>query len=85
MRPQMVENSRIRQYTSATLVVVFVAIISIFFLRDVNPRQFEAGIESTLRDAFQADELVNFEIRRGDPLQVIATVRRPRRASDRQS
>ena len=85
MRPKVVENSRIRQYTAVTLVAVFAVIISIFFLRDVNPRQFEAGIEQTLRNAFQTDELVDFEIRRGDPLQVIATVRRPgSRISDNQ-
>ena len=77
MRPKVVENSRIRQYTSVALLAVFVIVISVFFLRDVNPRRFEAGIEDTLRDAFQTDELVDFEIRRGDPLQVIATVRRP--------
>lgn len=76
MRPQMIEESHVRQYTSAALVVLFVGLMGLFLLRDVNPSTFEAGVERELRNVFDNDELIDFEVRRSDPLQVIATVRR---------
>jgi uncharacterized hydrophobic protein (TIGR00271 family) len=76
LRPRMVQESRVRQFTSAALVVVFAAIISVFMLRDVNPRRFQADIEAELQAAFQQDQLLSFEVRRNDPLEVVAVVRR---------
>ncbi len=85
LRPQMVEESRVRQFTSAALVILFAAVASIFYLREVNPNTFEAGIEQQLRASFEQDVLVDFEIRRSNPLQVIAIVRRSvDRANDNQ-
>ncbi|MBZ0300665.1 MAG: TIGR00341 family protein [Anaerolineae bacterium] len=76
MRPQLVEESRVRQYVSGAMVLLFVGILGIFLLSDVNPSTFESGIEEHLRGAFQQDELVDFEVRRSDPIQIIATLRR---------
>lgn len=76
LRPRIVEDSRARLYTSAVMVLIFAGILTLLFTRDVNPRRFEAGIEQTLEAAFQQDQLVNFEVRRGDRLQVVAIIRR---------
>ncbi len=82
LRPQVIEESRGRQYISAAMVLVFAGILAALLLRDVNPNTFEAGIEDELRAAFRQDELLDFEVRRSDPLQVIATVRRSARRLD---
>jgi uncharacterized hydrophobic protein (TIGR00271 family) len=75
IRPQSNEEAR-RPYISAALVALFALLMALFLLRDVNPNTFESGVEAQLRAAFQQDELVDIEMRRSTPLQVVATVRR---------
>ena len=48
----------------------------VLLLRDVNPQRFEAGIERTLNTVFERDQLVDFDVQRGDRTQVVATIRR---------
>lgn len=76
MHPEVIAESRVRQYTSAGLVVLFVGLLGAFLLGNTTPTGVEATIEQSLRSTFTRDELVRFEVRRSDPLQVIATVRR---------
>jgi uncharacterized membrane protein len=76
MHPQIGEESRPRQYAWTALVLAFVAVLGIFLLREVNPSTYEAGVEQALRAAFLQDALVDFEVNRSDPVQVIATIRR---------
>ncbi len=78
LRPRVVETSRTRQYVSAALVTIFIGILGSLVVREVNPANFEANVEETLQQAlepFSQGELVNFDLVRGDPLRVIATVR----------
>ena len=76
IRPQVSEDSRIRPYISAALVGMFALVMAFFLLSDVNPNTFENGVEQQLRAAFQRDELIDFEVHRSTPLQIVVTVRR---------
>lgn len=76
LRPHAHAESRVRPIISGLLVAIFALITALFLLRDVNPNTFAAGVERELRAAFEQDELVDFELRRSDPIQVVATVRR---------
>jgi hypothetical protein len=58
------------------LVTALVLILVVLNLRSFDT--VAAGrIETVLRDAFQQAELVDFEIRQSDPLEVVAIVRQP--------
>ena len=76
MRPKIIDNSRIRLYTSTIMVACFLAVLGVLLLRDVNPQRFEAGVERTLNTVFERDQLVDFDVQRGDRTQVVATIRR---------
>ncbi len=58
------------------MVILLVAVLAGINLRSIDT--VAAGrIENSLRDSFRQAELVNYEIRQSDPLEVIATVRQP--------
>ncbi len=75
MRPPVVEASRRRQYISSGLVATFVVLAVSLYVLGVNPAS-EQRIEEQLRASLRFDELVDVEVRREFPLQVVATIRR---------
>lgn len=75
MRPPVVEASRRRQYISSGLVAAFVALAVSLYALGVNPAS-EQRIEEQLRASLRFDELIDVEVRREFPLQVVATIRR---------
>lgn len=75
LRPRSSGGGRRRTIISTLLVGVFSAILSIVVLLAINPAA-PSRIERELLESFPADELVGIEVRRSDPIQVIATVRR---------
>lgn len=82
LRPQTRNDSWVQPVISGLLVLIFALITALFLLRDVNPNTFAAGVERELRAAFEQDELVDFEVRRSEPIEVIATVRRQANRAD---
>jgi uncharacterized hydrophobic protein (TIGR00271 family) len=75
MRPPVVEASRRRQYISSGLVATFIVLAVSLYALAVNPAS-EQRIEEQLRTTLRSDELINVEVRRNQPLEVIATIRR---------
>ncbi|MCK5314023.1 MAG: TIGR00341 family protein, partial [Anaerolineales bacterium] len=61
---------------STILVVSLVIILVALSLQSINTTA-SGRIESVLRDSFQQAELVNYEVRQSDPLEVLAVVRQP--------
>jgi hypothetical protein len=58
------------------LVVVLVIILVALSLQSINTTA-SGRIEFVLRESFQQAELINYEVRQSDPLEVIAVVRQP--------
>jgi uncharacterized hydrophobic protein (TIGR00271 family) len=76
LRPGKGDDPTARRFASYSLVTALVVILVILNLRSFDT--VAAGrIETVLRDAFQQAELVDFEIRQSDPLEVVAIVRQP--------
>jgi uncharacterized hydrophobic protein (TIGR00271 family) len=61
---------------STLLVLLLVVILVALSLLSINTAA-SGRIESALRDSFQQAELVNYEVRQSDPLEVVAVVRQP--------
>lgn len=75
LRPRSSGGGTRRTFISTALVGVFSVILGVVFTLSINPAA-PARIERALLTSFPADELVGIEVRRSDPIQVIATVRR---------
>jgi uncharacterized hydrophobic protein (TIGR00271 family) len=76
LRPGKGDDPTARRFASYSLVTALVVILVVLNLRSFDT--VAAGrIETVLRDAFQRAELVDFEIRQSDPLEVVAIVRQP--------
>jgi uncharacterized hydrophobic protein (TIGR00271 family) len=76
LRPGKGDDPTARRFASYSLVTALVVILVVLNLRSFDT--VAAGrIETVLRDAFQQAELVDFEIRQSDPLEVVAIVRQP--------
>ena len=65
-----------RRRASALLVVLLVVILVALSFQSIDTTA-SGRIEFVLRESFQQAELVNYEIRQSDPLEVIAVVRQP--------
>ena len=76
LRPGREDDPVARRRASNILVVLLVGILVALTLRRFDTVA-ASRIETTLRDSFQQAELVNYEIRQSDPLEVIAIVRQP--------
>jgi uncharacterized membrane protein len=61
---------------STLLVLLLVVILVALSLLSINTAA-SGRIENALRDSFQQAELVNYEVRQSDPLEVVAVVRQP--------
>jgi uncharacterized hydrophobic protein (TIGR00271 family) len=76
LRPGKEGDPTARRRASTLMVILLVAVLAGINLRSIDT--VAAGrIENSLRDSFRQAELVNYEIRQSDPLEVIATVRQP--------
>ncbi|RRR72928.1 MAG: DUF389 domain-containing protein [Candidatus Viridilinea halotolerans] len=75
VRPRAKNEPRVQRIGSITGVALFGLILAIIISIAVNPFS-HARIERDLRAALPDAELINVELRRSDPLLVIATVRR---------
>jgi len=76
MRPQLVEKSRSRLYTSLILVVVF-AVIFVVTLLNLSGQAVanQQAIADELRDVFETADAVIVEIGRGEPMPIFVIVR----------
>ena len=61
---------------STLLVLLLVVILVALSLLSINTAA-SGRIENVLRDSFQQAELVNYEVRQSEPLEVVAVVRQP--------
>jgi len=61
---------------STLLVLLLVVILVALSLLSINTAA-SGRIENVLRESFQKAELVNYEVRQSDPLEVVAVVRQP--------
>lgn len=75
VRPRPVETARTRRVGSAIGIGMFGIILALLVTVSINPIS-NTRIESELRRAFPDSELVEIDLRRSDPLRVIATLRR---------
>jgi uncharacterized hydrophobic protein (TIGR00271 family) len=76
LRPGKEDDPVARRRVSSLLVVLLVGILAALTVRSFDT--IAAGrIENSLRDSFRQAELVNYEIRQSDPLEVVAIVRQP--------
>lgn len=75
LRPRSSGGGRRRTIVSTLLIGMFSAILVVVITLSINPAA-PSRIERELLASFPADELVSIEVRRTDPIQVIATVRR---------
>ncbi|NJN15399.1 MAG: DUF389 domain-containing protein [Oscillochloris sp.] len=74
MRPRSKDEARHLPFASGLIVVVFGLVLVLVVSLVLTPIA-TARIEGQLRDAF-AGELVDVEVRRSEPLEVIVTIRR---------
>lgn len=74
LRPPPAEAARVRRIGSLISIAMFGLILSLIVGFAVNPLS-NARIERELRAAFPNAELVGVELRRSDPLSIIATMR----------
>jgi uncharacterized hydrophobic protein (TIGR00271 family) len=70
------KTKRERQRTSNILVLLFIAVLVALWIRQLQSTN-TARIETVLQESFQQADLVNFDVREEDPLQVLATIRQP--------
>jgi uncharacterized hydrophobic protein (TIGR00271 family) len=70
------QSKRQRQRTSNVLVLTFVAILVVLQIRQAASST-TGRIETVLQESFVQSELVDFDIRAEDPLQILATIRQP--------
>ncbi len=70
------KTKRERQRTSNILIGFFIAILVVLWVRQYQSIN-TTRIENVLQESFQQAELINFDVREEDPLQVIATIRQP--------
>jgi uncharacterized hydrophobic protein (TIGR00271 family) len=76
LHPGKSDDPEVSRRTSIILVVLLLSILVALTTRRIDT--VAAGrIETVLRDSFQHAELVNYEVRQGDPLEVVAVVRQP--------
>jgi uncharacterized hydrophobic protein (TIGR00271 family) len=76
LHPGKSDDPEVSRRTSIILVVLLLSILVALTTRRIDT--VAAGrIETVLRDSFQHAELVNYEVRQGDPLEVVAIVRQP--------
>ncbi len=64
-----------RRASTLLVLLLVVILVSLSFLSIDTAAS--GRIESALRDSFQQAELVNYEVRQSDPLEVVAVVRQP--------
>ncbi|NCC33269.1 MAG: DUF389 domain-containing protein, partial [Chloroflexia bacterium] len=74
LRPPPAEAARVRRIGSLIGIAMFGLILALIVGFAVNPLS-NARIERELRAAFPNAELVSVELRRSDPLRIIATMR----------
>ena len=76
LRPGKEADPTVRRRTSTIMIILLIGVLAALTFRSFDTAA--AGrIETALRDAFQQAELVNYEIRQSDPLEVVAIVRQP--------
>lgn len=75
LRPRVASEARARRFGSLIGMTIFSLILFLIVGLVVNPLS-NARIEHELRAALPGSELIELELRRSDPLRVIATVRR---------
>jgi uncharacterized hydrophobic protein (TIGR00271 family) len=76
LRPGKGDDPLARRRVSRILVVLLVIILVALSLQSLDTAA-TGRIENVLRASFQQAELVNYEIRQSDPLEVVAVVRQP--------
>jgi uncharacterized hydrophobic protein (TIGR00271 family) len=76
LRPGKEDDPVARRRASNMLVVLLIGILVALTLRSFDTVA-TGRIETALQDSFQQAELVNYEIRQSDPLEVVAIVRQP--------
>ncbi|GAH40361.1 unnamed protein product, partial [marine sediment metagenome] len=64
-----------RRASTLLVLLLVVILVSLSFLSIDTAAS--GRIESALRDSFQQAELVNYEVRQSDPVEVVAVVRQP--------
>jgi uncharacterized hydrophobic protein (TIGR00271 family) len=76
LRPGKKYDPVATRHASTLLVLLLVVILVALSLLSINTAA-SGRIENVLRDSFQQAELVNYEVRQSDPLEVVAVVRQP--------
>jgi uncharacterized hydrophobic protein (TIGR00271 family) len=76
MRPGKEDDPLARRRVSRILAVLLLIILVALSIRSLNTAS-TGRIENVLQASFQQAELVNYEIRQSDPLEIVAVVRQP--------